>query len=400
MLSVFKTAEGYVANTPIERRGEIIGYAKSYVFCATDHLGNIRTRYSESSGNPSLIGEDNYYPFGLKHEKYNVDVYRHVPIQGTDGYYTGGTGLEPIPYFLSPLDRERAYAYKYKYNGKEWQDELGLNFYDYGARNYDPALGRWMNIDPLAEKSRRWSPYSYCYNNPIVFVDPDGMFAAPPTDLYNLDGKKIGTDGVVNEKKMLITDQSEAERIENTKGNIDLSTVKSGEMLPSNIALKESLNVLERTSDNGGNSEESSLVMKDGKVLKGETGQPVEFGVGKFAGAKLPDLPANTTIADVEASIHSHIINAKVVDGQVLSMSAQSPTTGKGGDTTAFAQYPVNIIVGRLGLATATETTKSNGTPGVNINKPKLGISVYKGASSTPAYSLTVKAVEKILKNK
>lgn len=65
---------------------------------------------------------------------------------------------------------------KYLYNGKELQNELGLDWYDYGARMYDAALGRFMAIDVLADEEHNWplSPYHYVANNPIIFVDPDG----------------------------------------------------------------------------------------------------------------------------------------------------------------------------------------------------------------------------------
>jgi len=130
---------------------------------------SVRLSYADVNKNGTIepateiLEENNYYPFGLKHKGYNE---------------------------ITNTNRSEA-AEKYKFGGKELNNELGLDLYDFGARNYDAAIGRWLNVDPLAENSRRWTPYNYAYNNPIFFVDPDGMQASP---IYGLDGKYLGND--------------------------------------------------------------------------------------------------------------------------------------------------------------------------------------------------------------
>jgi RHS repeat-associated protein len=63
---------------------------------------------------------------------------------------------------------------KYQYNGKEFNSDFGLNLLDYGARWYDPTIGRFTGVDPLADKMEDLSTYAYSFNNPISFTDPDG----------------------------------------------------------------------------------------------------------------------------------------------------------------------------------------------------------------------------------
>jgi len=57
---------------------------------------------------------------------------------------------------------------------RKWDDELGLKWYYFGARYYDPEVGRWLAPDPLGEKHPNFTPYNYTLNNPLLFVDPDG----------------------------------------------------------------------------------------------------------------------------------------------------------------------------------------------------------------------------------
>ncbi len=139
ILSFFPTAEGYYDYENFR-----------YIYQYKDHLGNVRISYvkDESTGGLSIMDTNEYYPFGMSFLKPNVR-----------------TVYDPM-----------AIPYNYKYNGKELQ-ETGM--YDYGARFYMPDIGRWGVVDPASELGRRWSPYTYAFDNPVMFIDPDGMWPGP-----------------------------------------------------------------------------------------------------------------------------------------------------------------------------------------------------------------------------
>ena len=137
----------------------------------TDYCGNViyekgvRKLLLTEEGYVTL--SDNKYHYYLKDHQGNnrVVINQSGTVEETNHYYPFGGVFASTSNFQP-----------YKYNGKELDTKKGLNWYDYGARHYDAVLGRFMTNDPLAEKYYPLSPYAYCGNNPIRYIDPTGMF--------------------------------------------------------------------------------------------------------------------------------------------------------------------------------------------------------------------------------
>ena len=131
--------ENGVAKTLLTEAGYVSLNDNKYHYFIHDHQGNNRVVVSEDG---SVEEVNHYYPFG--------------------GTFASSQSVQP-----------------YKYNGKELDRKNGLDWYDYGARMYDAALGRWHAVDPMAEKFYSLSLYNYCFDNPVKYIDPDGKQGRP-----------------------------------------------------------------------------------------------------------------------------------------------------------------------------------------------------------------------------
>ena len=166
-----------------------------------DHLGSVRTIVDGSTG--QVIETNDYYAFG--------------------GRWDGSGSL---------IDQSN----RYRYNGKEEQTTFGTPYSDYGARQYSSASGRWLTVDPLAEKYYGISPYAFCGNNPVNFVDPDGeswgKAAKVVKKVYKAAkaGNKVSVKGILKSEALDIADNvrtlfdSDASGFEKGIAAFDLAT--------------------------------------------------------------------------------------------------------------------------------------------------------------------------------
>lgn len=185
-LEFISQPEGYVFENNLIGGGTEL----KYVFQYKDHLGNIRLSYSDANGDGSvnsgeIVEESHYYPFGLKQNGYNNTT-------------SGGNDT----------------AQNWKFQGQELSEDLELNMYEFKYRMHDPSIGRFIQVDPLAEDYVYNSTYAFSENRVIDSYEREGL-----ERFFAADGSQIGLVGDSNEIRVMNDSSSDNAQSQITDAN-------------------------------------------------------------------------------------------------------------------------------------------------------------------------------------
>jgi RHS repeat-associated protein len=160
----------------------------------------------------------------------------------------------PFGLTFNSYSRENSVANQYKYNGMELQDDLGVNWLDFAARMYMPDIGRWNSVDPHSYKYPDYSPFNYCYDNPINVVDRNGKDAIIITfPDYKIDTESpLGVVAGIGHAGVLLIDNKTGQSIyyeygryataDGTKGRTRMGITSCVDIGPDGKPTSESLN--------------------------------------------------------------------------------------------------------------------------------------------------------------
>ncbi|WP_342327994.1 DUF6443 domain-containing protein [Pedobacter sp. FW305-3-2-15-E-R2A2] len=296
-----------------EGRARKSGASYLYEYNLQDHLGNTRLSFDIYSGAVRDVQHDDYYPFGKTFNSYLLGAKNN-----------------------------------YLYNGKELQG--GLEQYDYSSRLYDPVVGRWNVIDPLAELGRKWSPYSYAMGNPIRFIDPDGMWA------YDANGNFTTSDldeitSVLNRLKNRASDFSSQGKWQPLDKSTLLNYVKNtkckgcgiGQLQNKTGAVFEEL--FEDFIDENCTMD-NFRVIKNPLKLQGDFDYTIpdflglSYSVGKKIGAKISSFYEIESFYELKATQNN--IGKGSFDGQ-LKVQIQAAKRAKVSEIIIITTYGVNL---------------------------------------------------------
>lgn len=288
-------------------------------------------------------------------------------------------------------------VYRYGFNGMEKDDEIKNiegSSYDFGARMYDPRLGRWLSIDPLASKYPSMSPYSFCANNPILFIDPNGKEISFPEIYVRNDGTIIITmkitAKIIDETRSKFSDSQMNEFVDRAqktfvdyygiKGDeIELKD-KQGNYLKGKFEIHVTADISIATETNALTSTDHAIRIVNNDKMPAEPEHPTETGfISEYSQVYGYAPPNQNVIYIAERTMlnkpaqkpHPEFYKGRTEDGQGTFERTLPHELGHSGDLKHPEQgtNPGNFMV---------QTGDNYGQPGKNVDPMQMSVMIRK----------------------